>query len=335
MRSLSRNPYTNRTAIGNQNEFFGRERELRDIFTRILGGQSVLLIGERRMGKSSLLNALNFPDERQSFEISADLRLAYADCQEMAGCDETAFIAYLCQQFAMAMDIGESPSPSRATFKNLAKLARTNGLQPVLAIDEFEVLLENPLVGPKFLAFLRSWSTTTCTPMVVASREGSVDKLVDEPGTGSAFLNIFGQTYVGSVDLEDALELITIPSNDIGEPFDPSQIEHIRSLGGLYPFFLQIACYHTLQVQRDGASGENARSLVESIFNYEAGPHMQYLASRLSPVEIAALSNLAGSQNATAVHGSEGLFRKGILVCDPIPRLFSSVFTNYITSGLS
>src|SRR5258707_2769128 len=225
-----RNPYTNRTAIRNEKEFFGREKELRDIFTRILGGQSVLLVGERRVGKSSLLHALNFLDERESFGIPESLRLAYADCQEMAGCDEPAFIAYLCEQFAMAMNIEESTPPSRAAFKNLAKAARSSGLQPVLAIDEFEVLVENSRVGTDFLAFLRSWSTTTSTPIVLASREGSVDQLVDEPGTGSAFLNIFGQTYVGPVELEDAMELVTFPSKNIGEPFEPSQIEHIRSL---------------------------------------------------------------------------------------------------------
>jgi hypothetical protein len=329
-----RNPYTNRTAIRNENEFFGREKELRGIFTRILGGQSVLLVGERRVGKSSLLHALNFADERESFGIPESLRLAYADCQEMAGCDEPAFIAYLCEEFAMAMNIEPTP-PSRAAFKNLAKAARSSGLQPVLAIDEFEVLVENSRVGNEFLAFLRSWSTTTSTPIVLASREGSVDQLVDERGTGSAFLNIFGQTYVGPMELEDAMELVTFPSSNIGESFEQSQIEHIRSLGGQHPFFLQIACYHTLEIQRSGVSGESARMLVESNFQYEAAPHMKYLASRLSQMESAALRNWTGPQSGAGVDGSQGLFRKGILIRDPEPRLFSSVFTNYINPSVS
>jgi hypothetical protein len=325
-----RNPYTNRKGILNEKEFFGREKELRDVYTRVLGGQSVLLIGERRTGKSSLLYALDFPDERESFGIPESLRFAYADCQEMAGCDEATFLAYLSQQFAMAMNLDEPPEPSRAAFKNLTKTAKGAGLQPVLAIDEFDVLIENSRVGPEFLAFLRSWSTTTNTPIVLASREGSVEQLVDEPGTGSAFLNIFGQAYVGPMDTEDVTELIVFPSTNIGEPFQSEQVEYIRLLGGQHAFFLQIACYHTLETQRSGTSGANARNIVESKFTYEAEPHMKYLAGRLSSTEVAALQDWLGPRTEKPKEGYTSLFRKGILIDDAEPRIFSSVFANYV-----
>src|ERR1700683_4518063 len=94
-----RNPYTNRKAILDENDFFGRERELRAVYTRLLGGSSVSLIGERRTGKSSLLNALNFPGERNSLGIPENMRIAYTDCQLVAGCNEDTLIAYLCTEF--------------------------------------------------------------------------------------------------------------------------------------------------------------------------------------------------------------------------------------------
>jgi hypothetical protein len=70
-----------------EEDFFGRERELPDVYSRLLGGQSVSLIGERRIGKSSLLYALNFPSERFSFGIPENLRFVYADGQLMARID--------------------------------------------------------------------------------------------------------------------------------------------------------------------------------------------------------------------------------------------------------
>lgn len=333
MKGYMHNPYTNRKGILDEREFFGREKELRELYTRVLGGQSVLLIGERRTGKSSLVLALDFPGERESFRIPETLRFAYADCQEMAGCDEPTFIEYISQQFAMAMSLEEPPEPSRTGFKNLAKAAKSKGLLPVLVIDEFDVLIENSRVGPEFLAFLRSWTATTNTPIVLASREGSVEQLVDEPGTGSAFLNIFGQTYVGPIEFSDAMELIDCPSTNIGEPFQPEQVDHIRSLGGQHPFFLQIACYHTLEIQRTGVSGEYARNMVESNFTYEAAPHMKHLAGRLSTVETTALRDHMGPRRNLPKEGYHGLFRKGILIHDPAPRIFSSVFASYLTGA--
>lgn len=330
MPAYVRNPYTNRKAILCEKEFIGRERELRDIYTRVLGGQSVLLVGERRTGKSSLLYALNFPDQRESFGIPEHLTFAYTDCQEVAGCDEPTFVAYLSQQFAMAMELEEPPEPSRAGLKALAKKATSKGLQPVLAIDEFEVLVENSRVGPEFLAFLRSWSTTTNTPIVLASREGSVEQLVEDPGTGSAFLNIFGQQYVGPLDPADARQLIVFPSTNIAEPFQPAQVDRILALGGHHPFFLQIACYHALEIQRSGFSGQEATAMLESKFIYEAAPHMKYLASRLSLIEKAALEDLQGPRENRPREGYASLLRKGVLIHDLEQRLFSSVFMNYV-----
>src|ERR1039458_604422 len=183
-----RNPYTNRSRILSESDFFGRERELRSIYTRVLGGASVSLVGERRTGKSSILSALSFSSERDSMGVPADLRVAYTDCQEVAGCGERQFLEYLCESFALAMDLPVPEPIDRAAFKKLGLEARfKGGLQPVLAIDEFDLLLENDLLDASFLAFLRSWSSGAQVPIVLASWEGSIEDLAESPGAGSAF----------------------------------------------------------------------------------------------------------------------------------------------------
>ena len=54
------NPYLNRTAIRDDASFVGRAAELKRLFNRIGGPQpqSVSIVGDRRIGKSSLLRAV-------------------------------------------------------------------------------------------------------------------------------------------------------------------------------------------------------------------------------------------------------------------------------------
>ena len=58
------NPYMNRSMIRSVDAFYGRKRELQRVMA-LIGAQmpqSVSLVGERRMGKSSLLWHISQPD---------------------------------------------------------------------------------------------------------------------------------------------------------------------------------------------------------------------------------------------------------------------------------
>jgi serine/threonine protein kinase len=54
-RGAQRNPYLNRVMIANPSEFFGRDRDIRRIYSRLDAQrpQSISVVGERRIGKSS------------------------------------------------------------------------------------------------------------------------------------------------------------------------------------------------------------------------------------------------------------------------------------------
>jgi len=323
-----RNPYTNRNRILCETDFYGRDPELRSIYTRLLGGASVLLVGERRTGKSSILGALSFPTERDSLEIPPEVCIAYTDCQLVAGCDEQQFLEYLAESFATEMELDVPGQIDRAAFKRMGTDARTKkGLHPVLAIDEFDVLLENPKVRPEFLAFLRSWSSFTQVPIALASWEGSVTDLAESPGAGSAFLNVFAPVYVGPMTADDAADLVKTPAERIGEPFEDAQLEWIRQYGGLHPFYLQMAAFHALDAQRTRGSWTAAMEMAEKDFIYDATPHMQLLIGRLTESEREALEDWIGKRSGKREReGYDGLYRKGILIRDPKPRVFSRAF---------
>src|SRR5262245_11973833 len=88
------NPYLNRTAIKDDRGFFGRRRELSTIFSRIDAAepQSVSIVGERRIGKSSLLRALL--RRRQLFLRRPDEYVfVYLDLHETAHTGVTEFFS--------------------------------------------------------------------------------------------------------------------------------------------------------------------------------------------------------------------------------------------------
>src|SRR5437588_1263065 len=83
--SMPRNPYLNRVAIQDPKQFFGRAREVSKIFSRIGASrpQSISVVGERRIGKSSLLHFINRPEIRARFlDQNESYAFAFIDLQQ-------------------------------------------------------------------------------------------------------------------------------------------------------------------------------------------------------------------------------------------------------------
>jgi serine/threonine-protein kinase len=104
------NPYLNRVAIKDPTQFFGRAREVSKIFSRIGASrpQSISVVGERRIGKSSLLNYINHPDVRGRFlDRSESYAFAFIDLQQKRRLTLTEFFKEL---FALlAKETGDKP----------------------------------------------------------------------------------------------------------------------------------------------------------------------------------------------------------------------------------
>ena len=77
---MNRNPYLDRVSIRDVSRFYGRNREVTRIFSRIGAArpQSISIVGERRIGKSSLMNYISFPEIRKKYLPDPDRRAAVA-----------------------------------------------------------------------------------------------------------------------------------------------------------------------------------------------------------------------------------------------------------------
>ena len=109
--------------IDQAHQFFGRQKELRDIFEMLNSGSSVAIIGERQVGKSSLLKAI----ARQADHHLLDPRRpVYLNLQDVI--DEEDFYGALCDE------LGIEPTKGRALKKAVRKLDP----KVLLLLDEME-----------------------------------------------------------------------------------------------------------------------------------------------------------------------------------------------------
>jgi serine/threonine-protein kinase len=328
------NPFTNRNAIIDVNDFYGRTEDLRDLYQRILQGMCVSLIGERRVGKSSLLNALRF--ERDIYDISPDVKFVLLDLQDLADWDESAIIGRL---LTLIEDETGVAAAGRGRQDLSATIARVAGSKQRLAIliDEFNFLTENNNISPGFFSNLRAINATHRVPFVVAYREGTVRDLVaglNESAGLSPFMNVFGTKYIGPFSAEDARELITKPAEESGLPFTDAEAERIQRLAGRLPFFLQIACYHAFEAKRKGPIA-SYWSEIEAGFRLEVEHHFVYQWNRLSPEERAVLRQRRSPKPTKASPAEQRavslLHQKGILIADgSTERVFSPLFEELI-----
>ena len=132
------NPFMNRGLITDPDDFFGREEQLSEIFTRLQGMHSCSVVGERGIGKSSLLYYLK---QKGAQELGEAYRFFYLDLQDASCHTATGFLhAVLSKVSGTVANIKADNTLNQnliAFSDEIDKLER-DGQQIVLCLDEFE-----------------------------------------------------------------------------------------------------------------------------------------------------------------------------------------------------
>src|ERR1041385_4418389 len=117
--------------------FYGREREVEDLFRRVRLNLLSVLYGQSGLGKTSLVRAALFPKLRGNAMLPVPIRLDYAD-------DSAPARSQIWQAFAAAMQQAGQPAPALAEDQTLWEYfhhrALALSLVPVLVFDQFEEL---------------------------------------------------------------------------------------------------------------------------------------------------------------------------------------------------
>ena len=282
------NPYLSRLMIEDATRFFGRERELARVFSRIGSQrpQSVSIVGERRIGKSSLLNALTWPQTRSRFLGQPDAPLfVFIDFQQLPGISLDGFFDLLLKKIQQQGELAELVSSSnRYQLMQLVLEQLGQKSRPlILLLDEFDCVTSNEEFDSDFFSFLRSCANSYAVAFVTSSRNDLQRLCHSSAIADSPFFNIFSSLYLKGFRPNEARDLIEEPSATAGVPLAPFQ-DKILTLSGSFPFYIQIACstyFEQLATDPDALQDEEIRDA----FLEEAAPHMSYFWERCHPQE--------------------------------------------------
>lgn len=333
-RRPGQSPYLNRVAIRNSEDFFGRTRELSRLFERLNSPrpQSISIVGERRIGKSSLLHQLTNPETQQRYlDDPGHYIFLLLDLQERRQTTVEDFFQFVYEGLdRIPMSTGVDETPTYEGFrKAVVKLAEGNW-RLIFLLDEFEIIGANPHFDRPFFDFLRGLANNNALAYITSSGLNLQKLCATGDIASSPFFNIFWNLQLGPFHSGEAETLIAGPSTDAGCSLDPCTDLLLR-VGGYFPFYLQIACSVAFDLLMDAPDHLDEDEFLETCRD-EMHPHFAFIWQSLSDDERTLCLNLAtGPLSAPRHPALRMLKRKGYITDDTgQPRLFSCLFEEFV-----
>jgi len=337
-RGSKRNPYLNRKMIKHASEFFGRTSEIQRIYSRFdsPSPQCVSVVGERRIGKSSLLNFLYNKKHRQQYlHHHEDTIMVYLDCQGDSEFDVPQFVDLLFSMF-MYEACGKCDYTMRdRTMGELDKVIREldqQGHRVIVLMDEFEAITSNKRFDLGFFSKLRSLATNYNVAYVTSSCADLQLMCHTKDISDSPFFNIFTNQQLRLFSRDDALELVAVPSKREGVALE-QHAEKILTLAGCFPMFLQIACSSVFEFLVSNRNASPDWDEIWKTYMNEAQPHYRFIWEHLDEASKENLKRIAAGKAITKkfVYVSEELERRGYLTGTKSgPDLFSKSFKGFV-----
>jgi len=328
------NPFLNRSAITLPDYFCGREVLLHKVYSRLSASrpQSVSLYGERRIGKSSLLNQLRSYKLRNLYLTDSQHHIFISiDIQSMRSATVEHFIETLYEgiKSCFSGNISFDLSPNYHDFTRLVTELSGAGFVLIVMFDEFDLITLNPNFDVEFYSWLRSLASHYQVAYVTSSLSQLQQLCATKKISDSPFFNIFTAFHVGPFSGEETAtmirQLMKLSLTDYD--FTP-WLPEIYDKAGYLPFFIQIYCSNLFDLYPQNPSPSD----VEAAYLEEAADHFEHICRNLSEEERECLKLITAKHKLSPKHDSslQGLLRKGYVKQDGDGcSLFSSTFGSY------
>jgi hypothetical protein len=248
--------------------FVGRTKEIQQLATALAEYRSLSVIGDWRIGKTSLLHTWA-QQARQQGHVVVSLSGEDSAAQSLA-----TFVEAIT-------GLPPTAEPDTAADK-LAQWSRQQtkpGLPPLLIIDEVETCLKR--FEPRFFERLRGMLGTLI--LVLASWRELDHAFQDMGRQTSPFENRLGILRLGLLEPESVEILIQWGKTSL----DTATMTKMRQYAGRHPFYLQLLGYHFVNAQRSGESFDAALDK----FYQDASSRLRKLWHTLTEKEQQALSD--------------------------------------------
>ena len=150
------NPYYHRGPIKRAGHFYGRARETDLALRMVRNGQSVSVIGPRRIGKTSLLLHLANSTVQAEHGLTSEQSLfVYVDAGALGGLSRSDILRVMLQETAAQAGWERADIPQDLDHRSFEQIVQgwvKPKQQLVYLIDEFESLSKNPNVQGDFFS---------------------------------------------------------------------------------------------------------------------------------------------------------------------------------------
>lgn len=298
--------------------FYGRRNAIRHIEERVSGHvlQSVSIVGQKRIGRSSLLHLFATRPQANrnhvSFFVYLDLMKGY--CHTKNG-----LMQLLRQKLTK---LWREPwkvehDGDLSAFDYAVDELRSTGIRLILCLDGMEHLIQR---GNEFDQVLEDWRacgqqgqigliTTSISPLADLCQQHSLT---------SPFYNIFTQEVIGLLTSDEWQTLVTDHMDATDE-----ELSLIAYVAGGHPFYTQLAASLLWQDKQEGVTEQH---VTLSKIRYEFQPHFDRLWSGLSDGDRSVVTQLTFGRKQIDLP-NEVLFdlsRRGMIAGDqPFSRLFA------------
>jgi serine/threonine protein kinase len=334
----SRNPYLNRVMIKSRDGFFGRRQEVQRIFARLNATPpgSISIVGDRKIGKSSLLNHVYMNAQRQRLlEEPEKTVMVFVDLQEHKSMSIAAFVQVLLSiasyELRGRLEVADC-SHDLEGVKTLVQRLDSAGFRLAILLDEFDAVTTNPSFDLEFFSFLRFLANHYNVAYLTSSARNLQVLCHTKEISDSPFFNIFSTMRLSAFPPDEAEELIRVPSERAGKPL-AAHTERVLDMAGRFPFFIQMACAHAIEYLEENPGRPPDFTEIRRRFCEEARHHYRYVWDSFDAYEQSAVERVAkrkGIPDGLRHVVAELSARHYVETDGRAPRLFASTFDEFV-----
>ncbi len=264
------NPYVVGTPVRSGEMFFGRQDDLRWITERLRqpGNELIVLYGQRRIGKTSLLHQVRLRrEEPPSLPIFID---THALLPSLRSDDDLYPVLgrVIARELLDTMD--EPTLPAVRTAEELVAFLRITsrrhpGRPLVLMFDEFEALeqkIREGTLSSEISSFLAGLLETDCNLSIIATGSHDGSK-VGGPLWGTLAPKALGRR-IGLLSKADGMRLVRHPVADHVE-FEDGAPERILRLTGSHPYYTQTVCQRIIDLLNESQTRRVSVEVVQTV----------------------------------------------------------------------
>jgi hypothetical protein len=353
------NPFFYGGTLKQSDLFIGRQREVHEICEAISASASVSIVGERRIGKSSLLRYLADPSiKRKNGLDTRDFVFVHFDFLGYPTITPTELWRHLLHESISQLEdpletsvrnLAAQPEISLADLDRLMRHFKDARRSLVILLDEFDTAAGNPNFDQAFYGALRNLSKYPLSYIVASHRSLSELQYAHPDAIVSPFFNIFRRVTLGGFTSEDVEALLNSALRGTGITFDQNDRKRIDQWADSHPYFVQMTAYFLFDAHRYGYRRNNQidyRWALERVRD-NSYDHFRYYWDQSTAGEKLVLSILAlvESEELSRFHDhfarNAPILRRlieRVLVMTPegAPyRLFSTVFGEWIAETIA